>query len=503
MAIHPPTASEIQQIAEDLGIALDPDDVESYRGLAAPFVLSTALLDSMPDDLPSVRYPRTPGRHPSPDENPLGAWYVKTRVEGSGQGKLNGRSVVLKDNIMLAGVPMMNGTTLLEGYIPPVDATIVTRILDAGGTIVGKAVCEAFCLSGGSHTSETGPVRNPIDPSRHAGGSSSGSAALVAAGEVDLAIGGDQGGSIRMPASFCGIVGMKGTHGLVPYTGILSMEATIDHVGPMTANVADNALLLEVIAGADGLDGRQNAPRVDSYTDALGVGIEGLRIGVLQEGFGQPGAEPEVERKVRASAERFAQLGAKVGDVSIPEHRLAGALFGPIFQAAIVQMFYTDGMGVGREDLCIPSLAEHLRGWRQRADELPETVKTLLFGMEITRRRYGWRYYAKAINWVRRVRAAFDAAFQEVDLLLLPTTPMKAPPLPPADASREVVFANAMAPVANTLVFDHTHHPALSIPCGRSEGLPVGLMLVGRAWEEATLYRAAHAFEQSADWRGL
>ena len=141
--------------------------------------------------------------------------------------------------------------------------------------------------------------------------------------------------------------------------------------------------------------------------------------------------------------------------------------------------------------------------WRQRADQLPETVKTLLFGMEITRRRYGWRYYAKAINWVRRVRAAFDAAFQEVDLLLLPTTPMKAPPLPPADASREVVLANAMAPVANTLVFDHTHHPALSIPCGRSEGLPVGLMLVGRAWEEATLYRAAHAFEQSADWRGL
>ncbi len=162
--------------------------------------------------------------------------------------------MALKDNVALAGVPMMNGASTLEGFVPASDATIVTRMLDAGATILGKAVCEHFCLSGGSHTSDPGPVHNPHRIGYSAGGSSSGSGALVAAGEVDLAIGGDQGGSIRIPASYCGIVGMKPTHGLVPYTGVMPIETTIDHTGPMTASVGDNALLLEVLAGPDGLD---------------------------------------------------------------------------------------------------------------------------------------------------------------------------------------------------------------------------------------------------------
>src|SRR6202012_5737058 len=196
-----------------------------------------------------------------------------------------------KDNVCLAGVPMMNGASTLEGYTPDVDATIVTRILDAGGTILGKAHCEFFCLSGGSHTGALGPVHNPHKQGYSAGGSSSGSGALVAAGEVDMAIGGDQGGSIRIPSSFSGIYGMKGTHGLVPYTGVMPIEVTIDHTGPMTRNVRDNALLLEVLAGADGLDPRQGTPKVSNYTEALGGGAKGLRIGVVKEGFGHPSSE--------------------------------------------------------------------------------------------------------------------------------------------------------------------------------------------------------------------
>jgi len=156
-----------------------------------------------------------------PDEadNPLGAWYVRTEVRGADDGPLAGRTVAIKDNTAVAGVPMMNGSRTLEGFVPSRDATVVSRLLAAGATIAGKAVCEDLCFSGGSHTSATGPVRNPWDPTRTTGGSSSGSAALVAAGEVDLALGGDQGGSIRMPAAFSGIVGHKPTHGLVPYTG--------------------------------------------------------------------------------------------------------------------------------------------------------------------------------------------------------------------------------------------------------------------------------------------
>src|SRR4029434_5411884 len=169
-------------------------------------------------------------------------------------------------NVCLAGVPMMNGASTLEGYVPDVDATIVTRILDAGGTIVGKVHCEYFCFSGGSHTGAAGPVHNPRRMGYSAGGSSSGSAVVVAAGEVDMALGGDQGGSIRIPSSFCWPYGMRPAHGLVPSTGIMPIELTLDHTGPMTRTVADNALLLEVIAGPDGLDPRQMGCTVDMYT---------------------------------------------------------------------------------------------------------------------------------------------------------------------------------------------------------------------------------------------
>jgi len=501
MAHRPATAGEIESIARELGMHFDAADTAFFQKLLAPFAATPSLLDAMPDDLPPVRYPRTPGRRPPPEENPLGAWYVKTRIEGAAKGPLAGRTVALKDNVLVAGVPMMNGTTLLEGYVPPVDATVATRILDAGGTIAGKAVCESWCFSGGSHTSDTGPVRNPRDPSRTAGGSSSGSAALVAAGEVDMAIGCDQGGSIRVPASFCGVVGMKPTHGLVPYTGILSLEPTIDHAGPITRTVGDNALLLQAMAGPDGLDARQAGARTDDYTAALGRGAEGLRIGVLREGFTHPASEADVLGSVRTAAERFARLGAKVEDVSVPMHPMAAALVFPIQQSGAFLLFRADGCALGQADLYVPGLADRLRGWRERADALPDTVKFLLLGTELLRRRHGFRYWAKAMHVVRRVRAAYDEVLERVDLLLLPTTPMKAPRLPPPDAPREARIEAAFAPPANTMIFDFTHHPALSIPCGESQDLPIGMMLVGRSWEEATLYRAAHAFEQAVPKR--
>jgi amidase len=497
MAFHPPTLNEIGELATELGLHFDAGDLAFFRNLVGSFGSIAGMLDAVPDELPPVRYPRTPGVRPSAEENPLGAWYVKTHIEGAPRGPLAGRTVALKDNVLVAGVPMMNGTMLLEGYVPPIDATVATRILDAGGTITGKAVCESWCFSGGSHTSESGPVRNPHDPTRSAGGSSSGSAALVAAGEVDLSIGCDQGGSIRVPASFCGVVGMKATHGLVPYTGIISIEPTIDHAGPITRSVADNALLLGVLAGADGLDSRQAGIKSDDYSAALERGARGLRIGVLREGFGHPSAEPDVDAGVRAAAERFGRLGAKVEEVSLPLHRTAAGLVFPLQQSGAMMLFHAGGCTLGRDDLQVPSLVDRMHGVRQRPDALPDTMKFLLLGTELLRRRHGFRYYAKARNLVRRVRAAYDELLERVDLLLLPTTPMKAPPLPAPGASREEGIAAAFSSTPNTMIFDHTHHPALSVPCGSSEGLPIGMMLVGRHFEEATLYRAAQAFEES------
>ena len=311
MAVQLPTPSQLLDVAGEVGLDLTDADVTSFIELMRPSVGAYNVVDAMPDVLPAVRYPRTPGYRPVGEENSHNAWYVKTTVQGAPAGKLAGKTVALKDNIMLAGVPMMNGAATLEGYMPDIDATVVERVLDAGGTIVGKAHCEAFCLSGGSHTNATGAVHNPHKKGYSAGGSSSGSAVLVALGEVDMALGGDQGGSIRMPSSFCGAYGMKPTHGLVPYTGIMPIEIYIDHTGPITRNVSDNALLLEVLAGPDGYDPRQYDVKVHPYASMLDGGVKGMRIGVVTEGFQQANAEADVNAKVRDAAARLATLGAR------------------------------------------------------------------------------------------------------------------------------------------------------------------------------------------------
>jgi amidase len=504
MAVRLPTADQLREAAREMGLSLTDADVASFIGLMQPSIDGYNAVDAMPDNLPPVTYPRTPGRRPAAEENKHNAWYVKSTVQGAANGKLKGRTVALKDNIMLAGVPMMNGASTLEGYMPEIDATVVTRLLDAGATILGKAHCEYFCLSGGSHTCAAGPVHNPHKMGYSAGGSSSGSGVLVSLGEVDMALGGDQGGSIRMPASFCGIVGMKPTHGLVPYTGIMPIEIYVDHTGPMTRTVADNALMLEVLAGPDGYDPRQYNLRTHAYTEALRMPIKGLKIGVVKEGFGHPNSEADVDEKVRAAAARFTKLGASVREVSIPMHLAGGALWLPIGVEGLTQtMMWGDGYGVSRPDLYVTSLMDVHRGWRQRANELSETTKLFTLLGTYIRKQHGGRYYGKAMNICRQLTAAYDAALADCDLLMMPTTPMKAQPMPGPGASREEYVQRALEMIANTAPFDISHHPAMAVPCGMSDGLPVSLMLVGKHFDEPTIYRAAHAFEQAEDWKAM
>ena len=504
MAVKRPTPSQLRAVAHDLGMTLTDDDVKSFLALMAGSIAAYDAIDTMPDYLPAVKYPRTPGYRPEGEENRYNAWYVKTTVNGAPTGKLTGKIVVLKDNICLAGVPMMNGASTLEGYVPDVDATVVARILDAGGTIVGKAHCEYFCFSGGSHTSAAGPVHNPRKMGHSAGGSSSGSAALVAAGEVDMALGGDQGGSIRIPAAYCGIYGLKPTYGLVPYTGIMPIELTLDHTGPMTATVADNALLLEVIAGADGLDPRQYVPRTAAYTQALGKDVKGMRIGVVREGFGHPNSEKDVDAKVRSAAALLGKLGATVEEISVPMHAAGPAIWTPIaLEGATELMMKGNGMGTNWRGLYVTSLLDAHSAWRHRADELSDTLKiSMLLGHYFVKH-YRGHYYAKAQNLSRKLCAAYDAALAIHDLLLMPTLPIKATPLPPADAPRELYIQRAFEMIGNTAPFDATGHPAMSIPCGMSDGLPVGMMLVAKHWDESIIYRTAHAFEQTGDWKQM
>ncbi len=504
MPVQMPTAEQLRDVADEMGLTLSEEDVQSFLGLIAGSIEAYNVVDGLPDNLPTVRYPRTPGYRPEGEENRYNAWYYKTRIEGAAEGKLKGKTVALKDNVMLAGVPMMNGAATLEGYVPDVDATIVERLLDAGATIEGKAHCENFCLSGGSHTNATGAVHNPHRMGYSAGGSSSGSAALVAAGEVDMAVGGDQGGSIRMPAAYCGIYGMKPTHGLVPYTGIMPIEIYVDHTGPMTGNVADNALMLEAIAGPDGVDPRQYDVETHPYSELLEGGVGGLKIGVLQEGFGHPNSEADVDAANRAAADILAKMGAEVREVSVPMHAIGAAIWTPIGVEGLTgTMMWGDGYGHSRQDLYVTSLMDFHHRWRDRADQMSETTKLFTMLGTYIRNHYGLRYYGKGVNLSRRLAAEYDKVLAECDLLLLPTVPLKATPLPGPEASREEYVQRALEMIGNTAPFDITHHPAMSLPCGMGDGLPIGMMLVGRRYAEPTIYRAAYAFEQAEDWKSL
>ena len=280
-----------------------------------------------------------------------------------------------------------------------------------------------------------------------------------------MAIGGDQGGSIRMPASVCGAYGMKPTHGLVPYTGVMPIEPTIDHAGPITGTVRDNALLLEVIAGEDGLDPRQYCPKVDRYTQAAGMGASGMRIGIVREGFGRPESEADVDAKVRQAAEKFRSLGAMVEEVSIPMHLTglrdldADRSGGPDRHHDARQRL-RDRM----EGLYVTSLLDYHANWRARANELSKSLKISMFVGEYMQKQYRGHYYAKAQNLSRLLRQAYDDALARYDVLVMPTTPMKAQPILGPEEPLAVQIQRAFEMVGNTCPFDTSGHPAMSVP---------------------------------------
>ncbi|HZP46363.1 MAG TPA: amidase [Candidatus Binataceae bacterium] len=500
MAVKAPTIDDLLRIGRGLGFKLSTDDAEAYRRLLLPSIEALERLDAMVEPSLPVKYPRDAGRRPSREENPLNAWYWRCEIHGAAEGPLKGKTFAIKDNVCVAGIPMMNGTRLLEGFVPNIDATVVTRILDGGGTILGKAVCESLCFSGGSHTADTGPVRNPHDQARTTGGSSSGSGALVAAGAVDMAIGGDQGGSIRIPSAWCGIYGLKPTWGLVPYTGAFPIELTIDHLGPMARSAADCALMLEVIAGPDGLDPRQpsQAERV-AYTRLLTGDVKGLRLAVVQEGFGQPGAEKDVDEAVMTAAHSFEKLGAKVRSVAIPWHREGMSIWTGIgAEGALATLINGGGLGSGWKGYYATGVLDAFaRGLRTHPDDLSESARLFTLLGAYVHERYHNHFYAKAQNLARTLKGAYDAVLAEDDLLVMPTMCTKAPLIPRAGASREEYLAAALGMVSNTAQFNITGHPAMNVPVAKASGLPIGMMLIGRSGDDATVLRAADAWQRN------
>lgn len=496
-----PLADELKQVAREYGIALTEEELKTAVDLAHGVITSYDRVGSLPEPKLPVRYPRVTGRRPAREENPLNAFAWICDLTGAPGGKLAGKRIGIKDNVAVAGVPMVNGSAVLDGYIPDVDATIVSRMLDAGGRIVGKLTCDNFCFSGGGHTAASGPVLNPHSKGFLAGGSSGGSAAAVVNGNCDIAIGGDQGGSIRIPSSWCGAYGLKPTKGLVPYTGVFPIEATLDHVGPIANTTYDVALCLEVIAGTDGLDPRQSGldVKAEEYTKLLDGVIRNLHFGVVKEGFGWEGAsQPDVDRTVREAANLFKEKGAQVTEISIPIHRDGIHIWYPIIlEGSLEMMIRREGLGMnltGYYDTGLLNFYSNAR--RARANDYPYTVKVVILLAEYLTNMYHGAYYAKAQNISRDLTKGYDDAFEKVDLLIMPTTPMKAMPYVENQTPAEFM-STALGMIHNTCPFDVTGHPAINIPCGMSEGLPVGMMIVGRLWHDSEVLRASYAFEQA------
>jgi amidase len=501
MTMRVPGREELIELAALNHFELSEEEITSFLPMIEAMMRGMDELDQMPQPAADIKYrDRDPGYRPQPQDDPLNAILLRCSVKGAKGGKLAGKRIGVKDCVLVAGIPMSCGSRLLDGYIPDRDAAIVTRMLDAGAEIVAKLNMDNMAFSGSGDSSAFGPVLNPHNREHLSGGSSGGSGAALYYDGIDMTIGGDQGGSIRIPSSFCGVVGLKPTHGLVPYTDIIGIDPTIDHIGPMARKAADVALLLEAIADPVPQGSGDSKGRTAAYTRGLDKGLDGLRIGVVKEGFGWESSERDVDTAVRQAIDAMRGMGAKVEEVSIPIHRRSTRFLGGITAEGIAAMVWGNGLVPHKNGPYNYHLAAELgRRLRVHGNDMPRLLKvSLLVGTHVNRSYHG-RVYAKAQNVRANLRAQYDQALERFDILAMPTTPTKAlkhePKLDP-----QTRMMRGWHVGNNTTAFDVTGHPSLSLPCAKSHGLPVGLMLTGRHFEDATLLRAAHAYEQNVSW---
>ncbi|KAJ6510543.1 amidase signature domain-containing protein, partial [Mycena sanguinolenta] len=517
------TLSDVAAAARKLVFAIPPDHEADYLALLKTTDRAVAAVMEVPDygiPFDEVRYPRKDIHQPLPEDNKLRGWAWKATIHGKSDGILEGKTVCFKDTICVARVPQTFGTTAIDNFTPSSDATVVTRVLEHGGLIVGKAMCENFSHGPCSHSTPFGPVENPYATGFSAGGSSSGCGALIGSGEVDMGVGGDQGGSVRIPASHCGLVGLKPTFGLVPYTGILSSDPMLDTVGPMARTALDVALLLQAIAGYDNIDDRQlGAPLpagVPKYPELIlksrKEGVKGLRIGVLKEGFVSGSA---VNDKCRNAIEKFRELGAAVEEVSVPLHLLTTQISHVLNKFGSSQT--RQGRQVSRRGWYINEFWEKLLPWTQ--DKL-EKAKYYVTGTAMCAE-YGWsRYptaYGRAMNLSRRLRDEYDSVLSDYDVVVMPTVPQPARRHAAYDAG-PLAWAEAAAGIgSNTAASNLTGHPTITFPVGfvppfagdilqpedHSIKLPCGLIAMAKTLDETTLLKVADAFEQAFDWKSL
>jgi aspartyl-tRNA(Asn)/glutamyl-tRNA(Gln) amidotransferase subunit A len=411
-------------------------------------------------------------------------------------GLLAGIPIGIKDVICTQGVPTTCGSKILQQFVPPYNATVMEKLLDAGAVIVGKTNCDEFAMGSSTENSAYGVTYNPWDLERVSGGSSGGSAAAVAAGECVATLGSDTGGSIRQPASFCGVFGIKPTYGLVSRYGLIAYGSSLDQIGPFTRTVEDAAILLNAIAGYDPRDSTSLNVKIPDYTQCLKSDIKGLKVGLITETLGE-GIDSEVKQSIQQGIQQLKDLGAEFHEISCPNFRYGLASYYLIATSeASSNLARFDGVKYGYRSSEAENLLEMYNETRA-AGFGAEVKRRIMLGTYALSAGYYDAYYLKAQKVRTLIKQDFDRAFEQVDVLVCPTAPTPAFKVGEnSDDPLSLYLGDIM-----TITINLAGVPALSIPCGfNTQGLPIGLQMIGNVLQEETILKLAYAYEQATNW---
>ncbi|MFG6150009.1 Asp-tRNA(Asn)/Glu-tRNA(Gln) amidotransferase subunit GatA [Halobacillus sp. B23F22_1] len=418
-------------------------------------------------------------------------------TRGDDAAKLFGLPIGVKDNIVTKGLRTTAASQFLDNFEDPLyDATVVNKLNEAKSVTIGKLNMDEFAMGSSNENSSYYATRNPWNRDYVPGGSSGGSAAAVAAGEVPFSLGSDTGGSIRQPAAFCGVVGLKPTYGRVSRFGLIAFASSLDQIGPITRSVEDNAYLLETIAGYDNMDSTSANVEVPSYTDALTGDVKGLKIAVPKEYLGE-GVAPEVKEAVQAALKKYEELGATWEEVSLPHSKYAVATYYLISSSeASANLARFDGVRYGKRTENAETMLDMFK--RSRSEGFGNEVKRrIMLGTFALSSGYYDAYYKKAQQVRTLIKNDFEKVLEDYDVIVGPTTPTPAFKVGEIIDDPLTMYANDIL----TIPVNLAGVPGISVPCGfSSDGLPIGLQIIGRHFDESSVYRAAHAYEQATDF---